>query len=765
MNVLDVNSSPTVSLSPSATSIPESTSTGSRIKMADINVADDNTGTNVLSLSGDDAALFEIDGTELFLKSGTNLDFETAPTLTVTVNVDDSSIGSGIDSSTDFTLTITDVNEAPSVSLSNQVTTVSEGADLSSGMKVADIVVTDDALGTETLALVGADAALFRIDGTELWLVDNAALDFDSNSTLDVTVEVYDASLSASALDSVAHSMSVTDVNSSPTVSLSPSGTSLSEDTATGSRIKMADIIVTDDATGTNNLSLSGDDAALFEIDGTELFWRGDTPLDFETASTLTVTVNVDDSTIGGGIDSSTNFTLTVTDVNEAPSFTVVTPLTVIAEDEDLSGGLKVADLDITDDALGAETFSLSGDDAALFEVVGTELRLRAGITLDAITNPNLDVTIDLDDASLGGGSEDTESLQIQVTTTNTPPTLSDWQDNSLAGQTVTVPASVFNGLSDDVDGQVLTAHLSAGPLVGVLDLQADGSFTFTPPPGFIGSISFEWTAFDGRQHSAAATVTLTFLPVPVVPTPPAPTPPEDTSGSNSDASDGDSNDSNNDSDNGDNSEDSSSDSESESTNESDSAEVAVGMPNAATTNPDGTAQQSGQSGGAEETSTELERMNASVNEARLAQEAAEREMQTERNQLGLTQSGGRVQRLDLDFDFGSDGVAMTSIDYALMSQPGEMWDQLDNYQQKVNSQIKGDLIVVGTAGAAASSVTVGVVAWALRSGLLLSGLIAHMPAWSAVDPLLIMQGFSGTGDGETLEELMDRHDKAMTDE
>ncbi len=765
MSVTDVNSSPTVSLSQAGTSLAEDTSTGTQIKMADIIVTDDATGTNVLSLSGDDAALFEIDGTELFLKSGTNLDFETAPTLTVTVNVDDSSIGSGIDSSTDFTLTITDVNEAPSVSLSNQVTTVSEGADLSSGMKVADIVVTDDALGTETLALVGADAALFRIDGTELWLVNDAALDFDSNATLDVTVEVYDASLSASALDSVAHSMSVTDVNSSPTVSLSPSGTSLSEDTATGSRIKMADIIVTDDATGTNNLSLSGDDAALFEIDGTELFWRGDTPLDFETASTLTVTVNVDDSTIGGGIDSSTNFTLTVTDVNEAPSFTVVTPLTVIAEDEDLSGGLKVADLDITDDALGAETFSLSGDDAALFEVVGTELRLRAGITLDAITNPNLDVTIDLDDASLGGGSEDTESLQIQVTTTNTPPTLSDWQDNSLAGQTVTVPASVFNGLSDDVDGQVLTAHLSAGPLVGVLDLQADGSFTFTPPPGFIGSISFEWTAFDGRQHSAAATVTLTFLPVPVVPTPPAPTPPEDTSGSNSDASDGDSNDSNNDSDNGDNSEDSSSDSESESTNESDSAEVAVGMPNAATTNPDGTAQQSGQSGGAEETSTELERMNASVNEARLAQEAAEREMQTERNQLGLTQSGGRVQRLDLDFDFGSDGVAMTSIDYALMSQPGEMWDQLDNYQQKVNSQIKGDLIVVGTAGAAASSVTVGVVAWALRSGLLLSGLIAHMPAWSAVDPLLIMQGFSGTGDGETLEELMDRHDKAMTDE
>ncbi|GAB5513224.1 MAG: DUF4347 domain-containing protein [Rhodopirellula baltica] len=765
MTVTDVNSAPVVSLSQSGTSLAESTATGSRIKVADIIVTDDATGTNTLSLSGDDANLFEIVGTELFWKGDAPLDFETQPSLDVTVNVDDSTLGSGIDSSTDFTLTVTDVNEAPSVSLANIVTTISEGQDLSSGMKVADIVVDDDDLGLETYSLSGDDSALFRIDGTEVWLIDNATLDFDTNSILDVTVSVDDNTVGGTPDDSASFSMTVTDVNSAPVVSLSQSGTSLAESTATGSRIKMADINVTDDDTGTNVLSLSGDDANLFEIVGTELFWKGDAPLDFETQPSLDVTVNVDDSTLGSGIDSSTDFTLTVTDVNEAPSFSIVDPITVVAEDEDLSGGLKVAELDVTDDLLGAETFSLSGDDAALFEVIGNELWLRAGITLDAITNPNLDVTIDLDDASLGGGSEDTKSLQIQVTTTNTPPTLGDWQDNSLAGQTVTVPASVFDGLSDDVDGQILTAHLSAGPLVGNLNLQADGSFIFTPPPGFIGSISFEWTAFDGRQHSAAATVTLTFLPVPVVPTPPAPTPPEDTSGSNSDATDGDSKDSNSDSDSGDNSEDSSNDSDSESANEGDSAEVLVGMPNAATTNPDGNAQQSGQSGGAEEASTELERMNASVNEARLAQEAAERELQIERNQLGLTQAGGRVQRLDLDFDFGSDGVAMTSIDYALMTQPGEMWDQLDSYQQRVNSQINGDLIVVGTAGAAASSVTVGVVAWALRSGLLLSGLIAHMPAWSAVDPLLIMQGFSGNGDGETLEELMDRHDKAMTDE
>ena len=43
------------------------------------------------------------------------------------------------------------------------------------GPKVADIVTTDDALGTNNLTLGGADAALFEIVGTELRLIAGAA--------------------------------------------------------------------------------------------------------------------------------------------------------------------------------------------------------------------------------------------------------------------------------------------------------------------------------------------------------------------------------------------------------------------------------------------------------------------------------------------------------------------------------------------------------------------------------------------------------------
>ena len=53
-------------------------------------------------------------------------------------------------------------------------------------------MVTDDALGTNTLSLSGTDAALFQIVGTELFLVAGASLDFETNPVLDVTVEVDD---------------------------------------------------------------------------------------------------------------------------------------------------------------------------------------------------------------------------------------------------------------------------------------------------------------------------------------------------------------------------------------------------------------------------------------------------------------------------------------------------------------------------------------------------------------------------------------------
>ena len=205
------------------------------------------------------------------------------------------------------------------------VASLTEDIDTTSAFKVADIIVSDDALGSNDLSLSGADSALFEIVGSELFLKAGSSLDFETNPSLDVTVELDDISTPAAPDSSVNLPITVTDVNEAPSVGLQNMVASLAEDIDTTSAIKVADIIVTDDALGTNNLSLSGTDAALFEIVGSELHLRAGASLDFESNPSLDVTVEVDDSAVGGTPDDSVNFTLEVTDIDEtAPVFTPV---------------------------------------------------------------------------------------------------------------------------------------------------------------------------------------------------------------------------------------------------------------------------------------------------------------------------------------------------------------------------------------------------------------------------------------------------------
>ena len=96
-------------------------------------------------------------------------------------------------------------------------------------------------------------------------------------------------------------------------VALNNAVTSIPENTSTAAPVKVADIVVTDDGLGTNNLTVSGTDASFFQIIGTGLYLKAGTPLNSTTKPSYSVTVNVDDPTVGSTPDASTNFTLTVT--------------------------------------------------------------------------------------------------------------------------------------------------------------------------------------------------------------------------------------------------------------------------------------------------------------------------------------------------------------------------------------------------------------------------------------------------------------------
>jgi hypothetical protein len=98
-----------VILTNTVNSIVENTSTAVNIKVADIVITDDGLGTNLLSVTGTDAAFFEIIGSALYLKAGTVLDFETKTSYLATVNVDDASVGGAPDATAPYALAVTDI--------------------------------------------------------------------------------------------------------------------------------------------------------------------------------------------------------------------------------------------------------------------------------------------------------------------------------------------------------------------------------------------------------------------------------------------------------------------------------------------------------------------------------------------------------------------------------------------------------------------------------------------------------------------------------
>lgn len=58
-----------------------------------------------------------------------------------------------------------------------------------------------------------------------------------------------------------------------------------------------------------------------------------------------------------------------------------------------------------------------------------------------------------------------------------------------------------------DPDGDALSAVLEQAPTNGSLTLNANGSFSYTPTPGFVGQVSFTYRASDGEALSNIATV------------------------------------------------------------------------------------------------------------------------------------------------------------------------------------------------------------------------------------------------------------------
>ncbi|HJR55819.1 MAG TPA: Ig-like domain-containing protein, partial [Rhizomicrobium sp.] len=156
-----VNDAPSDIVADRTLAIDENSAVGSLV--ANLSAVDpDGPGSFIFTLTENPGNIFQISGSgELTI--AVPPDHEAGANRTVAVRVQDQD---NLTFTKVLNIAITDVNEAPTnLALTNTTTSIAENSSTASRIKVADLSYSDDALGSESYGLSGADAASFEIDG------------------------------------------------------------------------------------------------------------------------------------------------------------------------------------------------------------------------------------------------------------------------------------------------------------------------------------------------------------------------------------------------------------------------------------------------------------------------------------------------------------------------------------------------------------------------------------------------------------------------
>ncbi|WP_461782851.1 SdiA-regulated domain-containing protein [Prosthecobacter sp.] len=505
-----VNTAPTaIVLSTASTTIPENTSTAAAVKMANFTVTDaDGVGVNSFSVSGTDAADFQVIGTALYLKAGTVMNGTTKPTYSVTVNVDDTSVGTTPDASANFTLTVTPVMSGSSAIRITEVAPWSStlansavGADwfelTNTGTTALDITgwkMNDSAASFGSagplngITSIAAGESVIFVDGstkpsvfTAHWFGSNIPSGFQIGyyggpglSTGGDSVTIYDSlgtllarvdfgvspnapgpfgtfDNSAGLNNATVTALGTIGQNGAFTASASTNEIG-SPGTATPSTTPLVSITATDanaaeasTDSGTFRISRTGSTTLAMDVLYGISTGSGQATSDDYTpalgttatipagASFVEVTITpVDDSSIEGsetltmtlgdtgsydvGSPASAMVTITDNDVNLPPSgVAFANTVAILSESANIAADIRVADITVTDDGNGTNTLSVSGTDAASFSITGTSLYLKAGTALSFATKPSYSVTVNVDDTTVGITPDLTANFNLAI--------------------------------------------------------------------------------------------------------------------------------------------------------------------------------------------------------------------------------------------------------------------------------------------------------------------------------------------------------------
>ena len=404
------------------------------------------------SLAGTGAELFTIDGTgQIKVGKGTGLDHETRDIYTITVRVTDHKDADGnpddaIDDTITATINVKDVNEPPAISGDENLTIV-ENTAAATTLQSYGASDPEGVTTTFTWSLSGADRGDFEISSAGFLTFKNVPdyerpADSGGNNEYNIQIRANDGSLTGNRNVTV----TVIDVNEEPTISGDDILTH-PENTVT---TRVLDRYSATDPEGRPiTWTVGGTDAGDFDIDSSGNLYFDEIPdhenpadaggnnvYDIRVVATDDGYLGDGTASPGGAMEKGFDVTVTVTPVNEPPTVTGDTAVSVDENTEAFSLAYTASDPEGDSTTF---TWSLSGTDGGDFSIDRNEgiLTFRNTPNYESPADGNRDneyrVTVRVSDGQYTG----TLDVAIDVDDVNEPPTMTgsatppDFPENS----------------------------------------------------------------------------------------------------------------------------------------------------------------------------------------------------------------------------------------------------------------------------------------------------------------------------------------------
>jgi VCBS repeat-containing protein len=407
-------------------------------------------------------------------------------TVTVVLHDDGGTANGGIDASAgqSFTITVTPVNDAPVAT--NASLSVTEDTPKSGTLSATDV---DGDTLTYTLVANGAKGtAVITNAATGAFTYTPAA---NANGTDTFTFRASDASLDSNV---ATVTVTITAVNDVPSFTKGANQT-VREDAAAQSITGWATAISAgpaDESGQALNFIVSNSNNALFSAqpavaaNGTLTFTPAATA---NGSATVTVQLHDNGGVANGGVDTSAaqTFTITVTAVNDAPSFTkgANQSATQNSGAQTVTGWATAISAGPSDESAQVLNFIVSNSNNALFSAQPA-IAANGTLTYTSATGANGSATVTVslhDNGGVANGGVDTSAAQTFTITINPPPGISISDSSVLEGNSGFTPMPFTVTLTPAATSAVTVNWATAGgTALSPKDFTAaSGTLTFAP--------------------------------------------------------------------------------------------------------------------------------------------------------------------------------------------------------------------------------------------------------------------------------------------